>query len=153
MSEGQVDVLLGVFYSTMALALLFAWWKGGAPEQAGALLIFVSSLTQWVLSETLLQPRYASIDLLPLAIDLLGLVGFAWIGFFAKRYWPLWASALQLLSVAGHFVRALDPAMAPWAYSLMKTTPTYFIFVTLIVGTALQWRRSHSTRPRHYLKG
>lgn len=146
MSQGQIWSFLAVFYGTMALALILSWWKGGAPERAGAALILAAALIQWVLRTLFLPPQFDTLDYLPLAIDIFVFGGFVWIGYFAKRYWPLCAAALQLLAIAGHFARAVKSEVEPWAYALMKSAPTFLIFVTLIVGTALHWRRSRLAR-------
>lgn len=122
--------------------------EGGGAERLGALLLLGFFLFRMAL-EPLVPSRFDILNPLALAQDLIGFVGFAWIGLKARRYWPLLAAALQLLSLSAHFARAVHVAIDPRVYAAMKSGPTFFVFVLLILGT-VNYRsrlraRSHSS--------
>ena len=127
-------VLLVSFYAVMAFAFVFAWLKGGGAERVGAGLLLGFFLFRMAL-EPFVPSRFDVLNPLALAQDLIGFAGFVWIGLRARRYWPLLAAALQLLSLAAHFARAVHVAIDPRVYAVMKTLPTFLIFVLLIIGT------------------
>ena len=127
-------VLLVVFYAVMAFALVFAWSKGGGAEKVGAGLLLGFFLFRMAL-EPFVPSRFDVLNPLAFAQDLIGFAGFVWIELRARRYWPLLAAALQLLSLSAHFARAVHVAIDPRVYAAMKTMPTFLVFVLLIIGT------------------
>lgn len=138
-------MLLFAFYAVMVFALAFAWSKGGGAEKVGALLLLGFFLFRMAL-EPFVPSRFDVLNPLALAQDLIGFIGFAWIGLKARRYWPLLAAALQLLSLSAHFARAVHVAIDPRVYAAMKSGPTFLVFVLLIVGTVNYRSRSRARR-------
>ena len=128
-------VLLVVFYAVMAFALVFAWSKGGGAEKVGAGLLLGFFLFRMAL-EPFVPSRFDVLNPLAFAQDLIGFAGFVWIELRARRYWPLLAAALQLLSLSAHFARVVQVAIDPRVYAVMKSLPTFLVFVLLAVGTA-----------------
>jgi hypothetical protein len=137
-------VLLTAFYVVMVASLCFAWFRGGGAERASAVLILAFTLLRFA-TVPIQADRFDALDPLALAEDFLAFAGFTWIALRARRYWPLFAAALQLLSLAGHFARAVDLGVDPYAYALMKSVPTLLVFVTLVIGTANYQRRKRAT--------
>lgn len=127
-------VLLSGFYAVMAFSLAFAWFKGGGAEKVGVLLLLGFFLFRIALTP-LIPPQFDALDPLAFAQDLIGFAGFVWIGLRARRYWPLAAAALQLISLSAHFARVIDVAIHPFVYSLLKSGPTLLVFLLLVVGT------------------
>lgn len=136
-------VLLVAFYAVMAFALVFAWAKGGGAERVGAGLLLGFFLFRMAL-EPFVPSRFDVLNPLAFAQDLIGFAGFVWIGVRARRYWPLLAAALQLLSLSAHFARAVHVAVDPRVYAAMKTMPTFLVFVLLIIGTINYRSRSRA---------
>lgn len=137
---------VAAFTAVMVGALLFAFWKGGAAERAGAALIVVMAAIQWS-ARAFTEPSFDRTDFVPLLVDVIGFAGFTWIGLHARRYWPLFAAALQLLSLAGHLARGVDMAIDPLAYLIMKSGPTFITFLLLVIGTTNYRRRIRRKRP------
>jgi hypothetical protein len=133
-------VLLTAFYSIMAASLGFAWIRGGRAERVGVVLVVGMAVFR-ISSELFAPARFATLDLLSLIEDLAGFAGFTWIGLRARRYWPLWAAALQLLSLGAHFARAVDLGVHPMIYSIMKSLPTLMVCLVIAVGAATYRRR------------
>lgn len=129
-----------VFWALYVVAVGWALWKGGEPERAGAavmLYLFVVQATAYAIQ----QPRYVEVDEISFLADAIAVVGFCFIAIHANRVWPLVAGALQLLSLAFHFARAVNPEVIGLAYGLMKSGPTAFVLLMLLLGTIFHQRR------------
>jgi hypothetical protein len=133
---------LGIFaFATILfLSISFAFARGGAPERWGALVI-VSMTGIQVASAFFQHQKYHSVDLASVIVDAYGVVGFGAIALYARRAWPIWATSLQILSLSSHFARQVDSGVSPMVYGLMKSSPTFFVLVALLVGTAAHRRR------------
>jgi hypothetical protein len=142
----QAAVLLAAFYGFLVAALSFAWIAGGRAERAGVLLIFgmiAFRLAAWAIA----HPQFATIDPAALVEDIAGFAGFTWIGLRARRFWPLCAAALQLLSLGAHFARGLKHSVDPMVYSLMKSLPTLLVCLAIALGAAFyRMRRKAALR-------
>ncbi|MGX7953539.1 hypothetical protein ACWPM1_13380 [Tsuneonella sp. HG249] len=138
-------VLLTAFYAVMVSSLAFAWFRGGGAERI-AVLLLLAFFAFRVAVHPLMPVRFTGLDPLALTQDLIGFVGFVWIGLRARRYWPLIAAALQLLSLSAHFARVLHLPVDPWAYSVLKSVPTLLVYIVLAIGTANYRRRVRAKR-------
>ena len=83
--------------------------------------------------------------------------GMQWSAFFAdscllilltalslrtRRYWPIAAAAFQLLCVATHVARMVDPGVHAWAYATAQVIWSQLVFVALAVGVWNVWREN-----------
>ncbi len=121
-------------------AVVIAYRFGGPPEQQGAKLISTMLVINY-LGMLVFTKRFETVDPVASLVDTLGFLGFAFIGIYSKRVWPLWASSFQLLSVGAHFVRALELPVRPIVYAWMKSAPTWAVLLLLIGGTMINHRR------------
>lgn len=123
----------------LAISLIIAFTKGGLPERIGATIIvtaFISSCARWFVGT-----NYISLDEFGFLMDVFGFSAFFSIALFARRIWPLWASALQLIAVAAHLVHALQIPIDPAAYLLMRYFPSYAVAALLCAVCAINPRR------------
>ncbi len=88
-----------------------------------------------------IPPRFVAIDFAGLSADLFLLGGFGWLALNARRIWPIWAAAFELLSLASHIARTIPVDIEPMAYSIMKSAPTGMAIITLAIGTFAHVRR------------
>lgn len=124
--------------SLMALAVLYAWARGGSPERAAATAIA---------SMYILDPAYhalwgnvevyGELNVGHLVIDGLVLAILAWIALRANRIWPLWLVSVQIIAVIGHLLRWMSTEIDPLVYALFTRFPSYLQIALLFVGTAL----------------
>ncbi|KPF61804.1 hypothetical protein IP79_14700 [Porphyrobacter sp. AAP60] len=124
-------------------AIVTATIYGEKPERRGALIIILMAIIG-LLGQSIFPPRYGSVDPPRLIQDVVAFVGFSYLGINSKRIWPLWAAALQLLSVGAHFVRVLEIPVRPIVYAWMKSGPTWGVLILLIIGTIINRRRRSS---------
>ncbi|MGX7924941.1 hypothetical protein ACWPMX_00020 [Tsuneonella sp. HG094] len=133
-------MLLTSFYAVMAGSLAYGWFRGGRTERSAVILLIAFFLFRAVL-KPLTIPQFDSVDPVALSQDLIGFVGFVWIGLSARRYWPLAAAALQLLSLSAHFARGVEDSVSGPTYAAMKAVPTLLVFILLAIGTRNYQRR------------
>ena len=136
------DFLQPAFFALMLASLGLALWKGGEPERAGALVL----VAMWALQSlgvNFLPSRFIAVDPVAFLSDLVGTLGFGAIALNARRFWPLCATALQVLSLSAHFARWADLAIPKLVYALMRSGPTFVVLSVLLIGTVLHLRRLH----------
>lgn len=128
------------FFLLLGASLGLAFWKGGPPEKGGAIVLLTMAVFQ-ALAINIIPSRFDTVDPGPLLTDLIGALGFGFLAIRAFRIWPLWATALQLLSLAAHFARWADIAVPKMVYALMRGMPTFMVFAALLIGTMLHMAR------------
>lgn len=144
----MVLVVLNLLLAFSAIAI--AGMLGEKPERRGALIVVAMAIIGLV-GQSLLPPRYVSVDPAGLMQDVVAFLGFSYIGINSKRVWPLWAAAFQLLSVGAHFVRVLEMPVRPIVYAWMKTGPTWAVLLILIAGTIINRRRQSNRNNASFL--
>ena len=82
-----------------------------------------------------------ALDLVGLISDFAILVALLAIAQFAWRIWPIWAASLQLLAVFAHVIQGFNIATNPMVYTIMRSAPTYLVWLVLVIGTWTQHRR------------
>lgn len=128
------------FATILILSVGVAFARGGAPERWGAVVIATMTAIQ-VTSVFFEHQKFHSVDVTSVVVDTIGVVGFGAIALYARRAWPIWATALQILSLSSHFARQVDAGVSPMVYGLMKSSPTFFVLIALLVATMTHRRR------------
>ncbi len=123
--------LLQIIYNgLLLLCCTFCYFKGGKTERIAALIALVASLASWAV--WIFSGRHwGSTELGVLAIDLAVLLGFLAIALRTDRFWPLWATAMQLIAVATHAATLVNPDIVPRAYSLAQGFWAYPILLMM----------------------
>ena len=134
------------FRVLLALVVLYAFLRGTRDEQHVGLICITGTLaTQLVLSP--LSQRFESVETLALVVDLAVFVGFLVVALRSERFWPLWVAGLQLTTIVGHLLKALESGLLPKAYGAALIFWAYLIVLILAVGT---WRsHQRSLRANH----
>jgi hypothetical protein len=117
-----------------ALSIAISWRLGGDPERRGAQVVLML-LILGLLRTIILGTKLSELDVAGLVLDTCAMAAFVWIALFAWRFWPLWASALQLLAVMAHVTRAFDIPIHPIVYAILRTVPTYMLPLILLIAT------------------
>jgi len=115
-----------------------AFWKGGREEQLAAGGLMMSTLVTVFLSDR----RWVGLQWSAFAADTCLLLLLTWIALRTERYWPLPAAAFQLLCVAIHVARLVDPGVRAWAYATGQVILSQWVFFAVGVGTINTWRAS-----------
>lgn len=122
----------------------YALWQGGAPERTGATIMVAS----FIPSAATVSSPVVSFEFLEtgvLTIDVLCLAAVVALAIRAERFWPLWVAALQLLTVAAHGVKLVEPDMLRRAYAFLIVVWSYPMIAIIIAGTA-----RHAARLRNF---
>jgi len=122
-----------VFNLALALVCGYALLTGGAPERLTALLFIVAGAATYLLP-FYHRESYHSVELMALLIDVAMLAGLVGIAAVADRFWPLYISALHLIAIAIHGVKAYQPDLVPWMYAAANAKIAYPMLVLLAIG-------------------
>ncbi|HEY0043539.1 MAG TPA: hypothetical protein VGB62_03210 [Allosphingosinicella sp.] len=129
-----------VFFAMLALCCGYAWFKGGAPERAGAAIFALAALLSTAMVSG--RPaRFGSVELGVFAVDVAMLLALLVLALRAERFWPLWVTALQVIGTAGHTVKLADPRVFPLAYAIVLALWSYPMLILLAFGTWNHQRR------------
>ncbi len=130
-----------LFYYAVALATCgFALRHGGLPERIVAIAFLLAAIVSSVIAFSM-RDAFQSVDGALFAMDLVLLAGLVGIAACANRFWPIWISALHLLTIAVHGVKAYDPTLVPWMYAAAVSKIAYPMLALLLIGTERHRRR------------
>ena len=122
------------FYLLLLVCCGYALLRGGAPERIGAAIYAVGTgLTVLARGEAAI--RYGSVEVGALIVDVAALIAFLVLALRARRLWPLWMTAFQAISSAGHIAKLADPEMIRWAYAFLLGIWSYPMLLLLAIGT------------------
>ena len=125
-----------IFRILLVLIVLYAFLRGGREERIVAALCLAGA----VLSKLVVSPlteRYGEMELGVLVVDISLFAGFVAIALRSERFWPLWVAGLQLTTIVGHFMKALNEELFYRSYGAAIGVWSYPILLILLVGT---WR-------------
>ncbi|WP_228243357.1 hypothetical protein [Porphyrobacter sp. GA68] len=125
----------------LAIAVLYAWRRGGPPEKAVAFILVAMALSGALYNAMFGVQDHQSIDWGNLMIDSSAFVALAAVALREERLWTILAASAQLISLLSHLLRALHMDMGPLIYAVMSRAPSYLLIALLLLGTALQHRR------------
>jgi hypothetical protein len=134
-----------LFRVLLALVALYALLRGHRDErQAVAILVIGVIATELVLPPV--RERFGTIEIKLMLVDLAVFCGFLWVALRSERFWPLWVAGLQLTSILGHILKAVDSDLFSRAYAAALVFWFYPMLLILAIGT---WR-SHKRGKREH---
>ena len=118
---GPLEVYGGIARSSFYFGLAaggctYAIRCGGEPERWIGLFILSGVIADPLLHQ-FLQVRFAKVDPTHLLIDSISFIAFLAMSLRANRFWPLWMTAFQLLSLGAHGAKAMNLSIHPVVYS------------------------------------
>lgn len=128
-----------VYWSILLLICAFAFWRGQSDERIVAGTCLVATIVQLFVVTPVLR-RYSGVEIGVLLVDLGVLAVFVGIALQSPRFWPLWVAGLQLTTVFGHILKAIQLGLLPYAYAGALRFWSYPILLILAIGT---WRTHH----------
>ncbi len=129
-----------LFNAILAAVCGYAFWAGGAPERWTASIFAAAAAATFVAPFYNALRPYAQVEPMLLSVDVLMLFGLVAIALRADRFWPLYVSALHLIAIAIHGVKAFQPSLVPWMYAGASGKIAYPMLILLAVGA---WRHRH----------
>ncbi len=132
-------------YSIALLATVFyALWRGGAPERVVASLVLIAVIVS-AASLNASHRVFGSKEVGVLAIDIVLGVAVIAIALTAERFWPLWLSALLILSVLLQLAIWYAPYYYRAIYLILHALSAYPTLILIVAGTM-----RHRYRVRRY---
>lgn len=133
-----------LFFAILILCVAYALRRGGAPERVGAAVIIAGYLLT-ILVQRAYADRFNSIGFGVLLVDILVFAAFLILSLRANRFWPIWMTGLQGVSVMIHAAITLNPGVIPWAYAFGLAIWSYPILILLAVATRRHRERLAAT--------
>lgn len=87
--------------------------------------------------------RYQGVEVGVFGVDLLAFLIFTAVALRSDRFWPLWISGLQLTTLVGHVLKAIQLDLVPIAYAVALRFWAYPILIILAVATWRSRRRQN----------
>jgi len=131
-----------VFRIILGLVALYAFMRGSRDERLVGMICVIGAVATHVLISPL-RHRFAGVEIPVMIVDLAVFGGFLLVALRSSRFWPLWVAGLQLTTMLGHVLKAIDLSLLPRAYGASLTFWAYPIVLILAVGT---WRTHRRLR-------
>ncbi len=111
----------------------FAAFLGGRTGRAGAAIF----LTATGLSHLAVMQNigWNGMNSLLLAVDVFCFFALLALAIMSNRYWPIWATGLQLVGVTSHLALWAAPEIVPHAYQAMASFWSVPILLVMVLGT------------------
>ena len=146
MHLATISTRLLIYYVMLYGICGYALVRGRTDARIVAVVFFVGNYVSAALQSPL-ATSYTSVETGIFAIDVIGFLAFTYVALISDRFWPLWISALQLTTIFGHFLKAVDASLMPLAYAVALRFWSYPILIILAVGVWRSRRRLQSTAP------
>jgi len=135
---------LVLFFLLLFASVGYSFWRGDRDSRLAALICLAAvTLTQITLAPV--TQRFTSVETGVVAVDIATFAGFTALALSSSRFWPLWIAGLQLTTLIGHALKALDSALVPRAYGAALVFWSYPILLIVMIGA---WRSHRRRRAR-----
>ncbi len=125
-----------LFRIFLALVAVYAFMRGSRDERLVGVICVAGALATHLLISPLAH-RFASVETPVMLVDFAVFSGFLAVALRSERFWPLWVAGLQLTTMMGHMLKAIDLDLLPRAYAAAMAFWAYPIVLILAIGT---WR-------------
>ena len=121
-----------IFYCLFLGALAYATGWGGAPERIFALMCVLGFVvSMWVRTPWPYEFRHVELGLL--LVDVAMFCALYVMSIFSTRFWPIWMTAMQGLSVLAHMM-VLTPQPSAFGYQVLEEFWSFPQLTLLIVA-------------------
>ena len=135
-----------LFRILLALVALYALLRGKRDERLVTMILVLGVLA----TELALPPveeRFRGVETNLMLVDTAVFAGFLWVALRSDRFWPLWVAGLQLTSILGHLLKALETDLFSRAYAAALVFWFYPMLLVLAIGTWRSARRMREAEP------
>lgn len=125
--------IIGVVTVVAAALMAFGW--GGRDEQLAAIGYLAATL-----ATRMITAEYNHVEFGVLAVDFGLLLGLLALALTSDRFWPMYATAFQLVGLVVHIASMTEQGSFAWAYAVGLIFWSYAVMVALMAGTWLEGR-------------
>lgn len=126
--------LLGIVVLVAAGGVAWRW--GGLDERLAAFGFVVATLLTTIANRS----HYLHTESGILAIDVMLLVGLLLLALRSDRFWPMYATAFQLVAVTVHVASLTEAGDFAWAYAVALIFWSYPVMLALMAGSWFEAR-------------
>jgi hypothetical protein len=140
--------VFAAFFILVSVSVGFAMIKGGPSERAGAIVTLLGVTISPIVAHSHAELWHGSENGI-LLVDTGALVCYAAIMLRSTRFWPIWTTAFQLVTVAAHVGPIFRHSRVAVPFAFEEEIWSWVIFVQLIIVTWLDRRigRRGSVQP------
>jgi uncharacterized membrane protein len=125
-----------LFRLMLLLVAVYAFVRGNRDERQVA-IVLVTGVVATTVALSPVTHRYNGLETAVMLVDIAVFTGFFWVALRSERFWPLWIAGLQLTTIIGHLLKAIDVHLFARAYGAALSFWGYPIVLILAIGT---WR-------------
>jgi hypothetical protein len=142
--QNRLAIQLGI----LGTCIFVAFWRGAGPERwlAGT-FVMMFALDRLYHFQFGPGQIFLGANLGHILIDGAATAVFVWIALSANRVYPLWLAGFQLMSTVSHVVRAISPAIADNAYTMLMIFPSYLQTAAFGLGLSMHILRKKKYGP------
>jgi urea transporter len=96
--------------------------------------MIIGSLTSLAVGKAF-GTSWNSVEVGIFAVDVVALLALIQLTLKSDRFWPMWATAFQLLAVAVHTAMMVVPDVTPWAFGTGAVFWAYPMLLALAIGS------------------
>lgn len=135
----MVNMIYAIVGAVFMLAMaVFAFAVGGKTEKNGAGAYLLAWFASLLLQENGPLVRNAPVGVFFIDLIMLGVfVGLAWR---SRSSWPVWAAAIQLVTVMSHILILTNTQISRTSLYTVMNLNGYLIIACLIAGTFWAWQ-------------
>ena len=134
----QIGAAIGV------VVVAFAFLKGDEPERVGGGAYALGALAGLLVQE---DSQLYGTQWGLMIVDTVMLGAYAALAWKSRRFWPVWASALQAVIVMSHILTAVDARPPIAAFYAVVNLASYGILLALTIGVFRAWRDRRALGP------
>ncbi|WP_339826758.1 hypothetical protein [uncultured Parasphingorhabdus sp.] len=123
-----------IYYISLVTCCGYAIYRGSRSEYFGAAIMIIGSILTLVVSR-IFGTSWTSVEVGIFAIDIVALFALVYLAFKSDRFWPMWATAFQLLAVTIHPMMMVVPQITPWAFGTGAVFWAYPMLLALAIGS------------------
>lgn len=121
------------FWVTCLLCVAVILRFGERDERRGTSFIFIGSVSS-AIAATMLKNWSVNITPWLLLIDICVLVAFVRLMFDSQKFWPIWVSSLQLITVLINVLDITVSRTLPLAFEILQGFWVYPMFFAIMMG-------------------
>jgi hypothetical protein len=127
--------MIAVMFDVLLIAsCIYSLLMGGIAEKIGSVLLASAALFSFG-AILISQAPYVRIEMAIAAIDLVLFFGLLTLALLADRYWPMWLTSMQLVTIWSHPAFGIASQKIPFAYAVASKIWSFPMLILLAIGT------------------